>query len=58
MHWYWSDDVAQILLSQNKISPKVALSMTATPIGYRSDHESIEAATDQLVEDDEIPLAA
>jgi len=58
MPWYWSDDVAHILLLQNKISPEVALSLTTTPIGYRSDCESIEAAADQLIDDDEIPLVA
>jgi hypothetical protein len=58
MPWYWTDEVADVLLANGDIEPELAAHLIAMPVAYRSDHETIELATDELMDDGEIPLAA
>ena len=58
MPWYWTDEVAPILVSNGTIDQTTAQVLTSTPVAYRSEHETIEAAARELVDDGEIPLAA
>jgi hypothetical protein len=58
MPWYWSDDIAQILVGAGKIDSSTAAPMISAPVAFRSEATSIEAAIDTLLDDDEIPLAA
>ncbi len=58
MPWYWTDEVAPILIANGSIDATVAASMISTPIAHRSEHEKVEEALSQLMDDGEIPLAA
>ncbi len=58
MPWYWSDEIAQILVERGSMNTTDAGSLIAMPVAFRSDEASIQKAIDQLIEDDEIPLAA
>lgn len=58
MPWYWTDDLARALLADGRIDESVALSMIASPVAYRRDEASVEAAAEGLLDDDEIPLLA
>ncbi len=58
MPWYWSDDIARVLLDRGKLPPSAASTMLAAPVAFRSDLDTIEEAIDSLLEDDEIPLLA
>lgn len=56
--WYWTDDLARVLLADGRISETVAAELTAVPVAYRREETTVEAAASALLEDDEIPLAA
>jgi hypothetical protein len=58
MPWYWSDDIAKILIDSQRLDPKSASSMVAAPVAFRRVEPTLEEAADRLMEDDEIPLAA
>lgn len=57
MPWYRTDDLARALLAEGRISETIASQLTAIPVAYRSEEETVEAAADALLEDDEIPSA-
>lgn len=56
--WYWTDDLARVLLDSGLISESVASDLMAIPVAYRSEESTVEAAASALQEDEEIPLAA
>lgn len=58
MPWYWTDDLARVLLDSGQISESVASELASLPVAYRSEESTVEAAATALLEDDEIPLAA
>jgi len=58
MPWYWTDDLARIMVAQGLISDKTAVHLASSPIALRRDESSIEEAVSAMAEDDEIPLAA
>ena len=58
MPWYWTDEVAPVLVSNGTIDQATAQGLIATPVAYRSEHETMEAAVAELLDDGEIPLAA
>jgi len=58
MPWYWTDDLAQVLVSDGMISQVTASELTVAPVAYRRDETTIEAAAKALLDDDEFPLAA
>jgi hypothetical protein len=58
MPWYWSDDIARVLVVSGKLDNSVATAMISAPVAYRSEASTIESAIDTLLDDDEIPLAA
>ena len=58
MPWYWTDDLAQVLVSDGMISQVTASELTISPVAYRRDETTIEAAAKALLDDNEIPLAA
>lgn len=58
MPWYWSDEIARILVDLEKLDLVRAANLTRSPVAFRCDSENLEAAALALLEDDEIPLAA
>lgn len=58
MPWYWTDDLARALLANGRIDESVASPMITSPVAYRREEASVEAAAEGLVDDDEIPLLA
>lgn len=58
MPWYWSDEVAPVLVANGSIDEHAAADLIAIPIAHRSEHDSIEEAAKELLDDGEIPLAA
>jgi hypothetical protein len=58
MPWYWTDDLARVLVSNGNLDEAAAAPLIALPVAYRSDHDSIENAARDLMDDGEIPLAA
>ena len=58
MPWYWTDEVARVLVSNGTIDQVTAQRLISTPVAHRSDRETLEGAVDQLLDDGEIPLAA
>jgi hypothetical protein len=56
--WYWTDDIARVLIESGRISNEAASSMLSVPTAFRREEPSIESATQGLLDDDEIPLAA
>lgn len=58
MPWYWTDDLARVLLTDGLIDEAVASEMMAVPVAYRRDETTVETAAKGLLDDDEIPLAA
>lgn len=58
MPWYWSDDIARVLTEMKSFDVAKTSKLTATPVAFRSPAETIEAAVEILLDDDEIPLAA
>lgn len=58
MPWYWSDDVARLLLADGKIDAQTAAELSTAPVAFRADSGSVEESAAELAEDEEIPLAA
>lgn len=58
MPWYWTDEVAPILVANGSVDPEVAAVMIAVPVALRSEHDTVEEAARELMDDGEIPLAA
>ena len=58
MPWYWSDEVAPLLVANGSIGDDVAANLVAIPVAHRSEQDSIEEAAKELLDDGEIPLAA
>lgn len=58
MPWYWTDDLARVLLADGRINESVAVEMASVPVAYRRDEPTLEDAARALLDDDEIPLAA
>lgn len=58
MPWYWTDEVAPILVANGSIDAAVAAALVSLPIAHRSEHETVEDALQELLDDGEIPLAA
>jgi len=58
MPWYWSDDVASLLINEGRLDAQIAESYLARPVAIRRDEKTLADAAHGLQEDDEIPLAA
>jgi hypothetical protein len=58
MPWYWTDEVAPVLVANGSIDAELAANLVALPVAHRSEHESVEDAAKELLDDGEIPLAA
>lgn len=58
MPWYWSDDAARVLVANGSINASLAARLIAMPVAHRSEHDKIEDAVRELMDDGEIPLAA
>ena len=58
MPWYWTDEIARYLLSNGSIDSEKAAILMSMPVAPRSDEETVEDAAKELMDDDEIPLAA
>ena len=58
MPWYWSDDVARVLLADGRINSDTAASLITTPVAIRRPEADVESAAHGLQDDGEIPLAA
>ena len=58
MPWYWTDDLAPLLVSQGKMTPEAAEEMSKSPVAIKRREATIDEAVEVMVEDDEIPLAA
>lgn len=58
MPWYWTDDLARIMIAQDLIGDKTAVHLASSPVALRRDEDTIEEAVCAMAEDDEIPLAA
>jgi hypothetical protein len=58
MYWYWSDDIAKALLDNGKIEERLATIIGSKMVAFRSNRTSILEASQALLDDEEIPLAA
>jgi hypothetical protein len=58
MPWYWTDEVAPVLVANGSITDEVAAGLIAIPVAHRSEHDKVEDAVRDLLDDGEIPLAA
>ena len=58
MPWYWTDEVAPVLIANGSIDAITAAEMASLPIAHRSEHDTLEEAAKELMDDGEIPLAA
>lgn len=58
MPWYWTDDVARILLADSRLDPETAQNMLNLPVAFRSEHDTLDDAARELAEEAEVPLAA
>lgn len=58
MPWFWTDEVAPFLVARGSIDAEDAVGLVSSPVAHRSEHETIEDASEELLEDGEIPLAA
>lgn len=58
MPWYWTDEVAPVLIANGSIDDEVAAQLTSLPVAHRSEYDTVEEAAKELMEDGEIPLAA
>jgi len=56
--WYWTDDLARILLDAGRISPEEAARLISRPVAIRRDEPRLEEGAEGSAEDGEIPLAA
>lgn len=58
MPWYWTDEVASVLVAAGSIDAEVAADLISLPVAHRSEHDTVEEAAKALMDDGEIPLAA
>ncbi len=58
MPWYWSDDIARLLLERGLISADRARDLTRRPVAWRSAEETLEKAAESFDDDDEVAPAA
>lgn len=58
MPWYWTDELAPVLVANGNITEDVAAGLVSVPIAYRSECATVEDAARELLDDGEIPLAA
>lgn len=58
MPWYWTDDVAPVLIADGTIDAEAAAILISLPVAHRSERDTVEEAARDLVDDGEIPLAA
>lgn len=58
MPWYWTDEVAPTLIANGSIDAAAAAEMVSVPVALRSEHETVEEAAKELMDEGEIPLAA
>jgi hypothetical protein len=58
MPWYWTDEVAPFLVAQGSLDAEIAAKLTSLPVALRSEHQTLEEAAKELLDDGEIPLAA
>jgi hypothetical protein len=58
MYWYWSDDIAKVLLDSEKIEEQLATIIGSRMVAFRSSRTAILEAAEALLDDEEIPLAA
>lgn len=58
MPWYWTDDVAHVLVAKGTLEAVEAAEMITFPVAHRSERDTVEEAARELAEDGEIPLAA
>lgn len=58
MPWYWSDELAPVLVANGLIDETMAKGLMSRPVAHRSEQDTIEGAATELLEEDEISLAA
>jgi len=58
MPWYWTDEVARVLVANGTIDAEVAANLVSVPVAHRSEQENIDDAAKELMDDGEIPLLA
>jgi hypothetical protein len=58
MPWYWTDEVAPFLVAQGSLDADTAATLSSLPVALRSEHETLEEAAKELMDDGELPLAA
>lgn len=58
MPWYWTDEVAPVLVAKGSIDEDAAASMISLPVAHRSERDTVEDAAQELMDEGEIPLAA
>lgn len=44
MTWFWSDDLARVLIEAGSVTPEQAASWISTPVAFRADGEPEEVA--------------
>jgi hypothetical protein len=58
MPWYWTDDLARVLLETGRIDAGTAAALVAAPIGVRRQELTVEETTGDLTDDEDLPHAA
>ena len=58
MPWYWTDEVAPVLIARGSIDADTAATMISLPVAHRSERDNVEDAAQELMDEGEIPLAA
>lgn len=63
MPWYWTDDLARILIDAGKVDPAHATKWISAPVAIRRGEEDSESVASSLLseeegEDPSLPLAA
>jgi hypothetical protein len=58
MPWYWTDEVAPVLIAKGSIDEDAAAQLIALPVALRSDRDKVDDAAQELMDEGEIPLAA
>lgn len=58
MPWYWTDEIAPVLLADGLIDKNAFRALIDLPVAYRNEVETLEEAARELAEEGEVPLAA
>lgn len=58
MPWYWTDEVAPVLVAKGSIDDATAAMLISLPVAHRSERDTVEDAAQELMDEGEIPLAA